>query len=99
MGGVSSWTLATPSAAPTAVPTNAPTNSPTTNAPTNEPTNAPTGGLCEDHTECEPGEKCKGGYKLAKKCRQKKKDCKRLGHHSMRRWGCAEGESCGGGDP
>jgi len=87
---------------PTKAPTNAPTNSPTmvpTAAPTNEPTTAPTGGPCEDHTECAPGEKCKGGYKLAKKCRQKKKDCKRWGHHSIKRWGCAEGESCGGGGP
>merc|ERR1712238_191996 len=79
-------------------PTNAPTYAPT-NAPTNTPTNAPTGGPCEDHTECAPGEKCKGGYKLAKKCRQKKKDCKRWGHHSVKRWGCAEGESCTGGEP
>merc|ERR1711957_531130 len=88
--------------APTNAPTDAPTNAPTyapTNAPTNTPTNAPTGGPCEDHTECASGEKCKGGYKLTKKCRQKKKDCKRWGHHSVKRWGCAEGESCAGGEP
>jgi len=88
-----------PTETPTAAPTNVPTISPTTAAPTNEPTSAPTGGPCEDHTECASGEKCKGGYKLAKKCRQKKKDCKRWGHHSVKRWGCAEGESCTGGEP
>merc|ERR1711957_746233 len=81
-------------------PTNSPTTVPTatpTNEPTNAPTNAPTGGPCEDHTDCEAGEKCKGGYNVAKKCRAKKKDCKRFGTHSRTRWGCAEGESCGGG--
>merc|ERR1711957_1005692 len=91
----------TPTNVPTAAPTDAPTNAPTdapTNAPTYAPTNAPTGGPCEDHTECASGEKCKGGYKLTKKCRQKKKDCKRWGHHSVKRWGCAEGESCAGGE-
>jgi len=97
-----------PTDAPTTFPTTFPTKSPitfpptkapTTAAPTNEPTNAPTGGPCEDHTKCATGEKCKGAYKVAKKCRQKNKDCKRWGHHSMKRWGCAEGETCGGGDP
>jgi len=82
--------------APTDVPTNAPTKSPITAAPTNEPTNVPTGGPCEDHTECVPGLKCKGDNQLAKKCRQKKKDCKRSGHHSVKRWGCADGKSCRG---
>merc|ERR1712238_435898 len=43
------------------------------------------------------GEKCKGAYKVAKKCRSKMKDCKRWGHHSVKRWGCADGKSCRGG--
>merc|ERR1711957_546497 len=95
-----------PTNAPTGGPTKAPTNSPTTvppatptNEPTNAPTNASTDGPCEDHTDCAAGEKCKGGYKVAKKCRAKKKNCKRFGTHSRKRWGCAVGESCGGGDP
>jgi len=54
---------------------------------------------CEDHTECAPGGKCKGGYKVEKKCREKKKNCKRFGHHSIKRWGCADGKSCGGVEP
>merc|ERR1712161_140208 len=90
-GGWSLYWKGLASDAPTKAPTTAPTNSPTmvpTAAPTNEPTTAPTGGPCEDHTECAPGEKCKGGYKVAKKCGQKKKDCKRIGHHSIKRWGC-----------
>merc|ERR1712238_604730 len=96
-----------PTATPTSEPTNAPTNAPTkshttvptatpTNEPTNAPTNAPTGGPCEDHTKCALGEKCKGAYKVAKKCRSKMKDCKLWGHHSVKRWGCADGKSCRG---
>jgi len=92
-----SCTATDPIKAPTNSPTTVPTATPT-NEPTNAPTNAPTDGPCEDHTECALGEKCKGGYKVAKKCRAKKKDCKRWGTHSRKRWGCADGETCGGGE-